>query len=719
MRLEDYRARIAGRLEVRQPTPPLPPERRRPAADPPSRLVDDLVEPLQRLRVDYVAGLWGVTPLEAAVALGLTTPDGVAAALAARIGATALPPPLNQDLAVAADPASWREILARGMVGVVRPVGGLAMLIAPGPEEAERLAARGRLFSREGLPLLVTTPEAFARLMRSWAEDAWVAGAVSTLAIRAPNRSASDRARMRRTAGVVVAYLAALFVALASGPAWLALAAGGTVGLFVASWVLVRAAAAMVRPQPPPRAAVGDADLPRYTILCALYRETPAVPGLLAALRRLDYPRVRLDIKLVLEADDPETLAAIRAEPPDPALEIIVVPPMGPRTKPKALMMALPFARGDLVVVYDAEDRPAPGQLREAAETFAAADPRLGCLQAPLVIADPRGSILSRFFAAEYDALFLVLLPALARFGWPMPLGGTSNHFRRTALEESLGWDPYNVTEDADLGFRLARDGWRIGTIATPTLEEAPPGYGAWLRQRSRWFKGWMQTLAVLLHRPGGLVRELGWSGLLVMAATLAGSLGSALVHLTCLAGFAVAWLVGGPPSWIGAGAAVFLFGYCGSMAYKAAGLVRAGRPGLLPWLPFLPLVWIAMGLAALKAVSDLWRRPFHWEKTPHGTGPRIEEVTGGPGWHAPPEALERIVALSEAAMASGRHSPDEVAAALRRQCLRWGRQGTAPAILAVVEAYGRAVEARGRSPEVCRSRDAAMPVGGLSRSGL
>ncbi|AVO46291.1 glycosyltransferase [Phreatobacter cathodiphilus] len=699
MRLEDYRARFAVRPAARQPAAPLPAERPGPTRDPWPRLVDDLVAPLHRLRVDYVAGLWGVTPLEAALALGLTTREGVAAALAARIGATVLPSPREQGLAVAADPASWREVLVRGMVGVVRPAGGRALLVAPEPEEAERLAARGRFLSPDGLPLLVTTPEAFARLMRSWAEDAWVAGAVSTLATRAPHRSASDRARMRRAAGTVVAMLAALFAALAFGPAWLALLAGGMVGLFVACWVLIRAGSAMVRPQPLPRAPVAEADLPRYTILCALYREAPAVPGLLAALRRLDYPRARLDIQLVLEADDPETLAAIRAAPPDPAVNIIVVPPRGPRTKPKALMMALPFARGDLVVVYDAEDRPGPGQLREAAETFAAADNRLGCLQAPLAIADSRGSILSRFFAAEYAALFLVLLPAMARCGWPVPLGGTSNHFRRPALDESLGWDPYNVTEDADLGFRLARDGWRIGTIATPTLEEAPPGFGAWLRQRSRWFKGWMQTLSVLLHRPAGLARELGWPGLVVLAATLAGSLGSALVHLTCLAGFAVAWLVGGPPSWMGPGGAVFLVGYGGSMAYKAAGLLRAGRPGLLPWLPLLPLVWIAMGLAALKAVGDLWHRPFHWEKTPHGIGPCVGEAAGGPAVDALPQALERIVALSEAAMASGRHSPREVAAALRRQCLHWGRKGTASALLAVVEAYGREVEARDRSP--------------------
>lgn len=656
--------------------------------------MDELVDPLHRVRVAYFAGLWNVSPLEVAVALGLTTPEAIAAALAARLGGTvaaldgALP-------TVAADPQSWRQVLARRAVGVSRPVGGRALLIAPGPAEAERLAAGRGHAAVNGLPLLVATPQAFARLVRAWAEATWAGEVVSTLAAEEPDLSASDRVLMRRAAMAVVAMLAGLFVTLALGPAWLALSAGGLVGLLVAAWVLLRVWAAIIPPRALPRAPLGDAALPRYTILCALYREEAVVGGLLASLARIDYPRAKLDIKLVLEADDPKTLAAIRRAAPDAAVEVVVVPALGPRTKPKALMMALPFATGDLVVVYDAEDRPGRGQLREAAETFAAADCRLGCLQAPLAIVNPRDSLLARFFAAEYDALFHVLLPALVRFNLPIPLGGTSNHFRRAALDQSLGWDPYNVTEDADLGFRLARNGWRIGTLATPTLEEAPVTFGAWLRQRSRWFKGWMQTLAILARDPRRLIREIGPVGLLVLAATLAGAVGSALVHLTCLAAFLVAWLLHGPPPWAGAGAAVFLLGYVGSITYKSVGLVRAGRPRLQPWLVLLPVVWVAMGLAALKAVADLWHRPFHWEKTPHGAGcwPTGPADASAPA--TPPEALERIVALSEAAMASGRHSPRDVAAALRRQCQRWQSEGTAPVLLAVVEAYGREVQNR------------------------
>ncbi|MDP2803115.1 MAG: glycosyltransferase family 2 protein [Phreatobacter sp.] len=695
MRLDEFRTRFAERSVARPAAAPPTAVRHAPVAGPRPRLVDELVDPLHRVRVAYIAGLWNVPPLETALALGLTTAEAIAAALAVRLGGT-VEPLDGAHPTVAADPQSWRRVLARGAVGVSRPVGGRALLIAPGPAEAERLAADAGP-AADGLPLLVATPQAFARLVRAWAEVPWVGEAVSTLAVEEPALSASDRVLMRRMAMAVVVMLVALFLALTVGPAWLALAAGGMVGLLVAAWVLLRVAAATIPPLALPRTPLGEAALPRYTILCALYREEAVAEGLLASLARLDYPRAKLDIKLVLEADDPDTLAAIRRAAPDATVEVIVVPALGPRTKPKALMMALPFATGDVIVVYDAEDRPGRGQLREAAETFAVADARLGCLQAPLAIVNPGDSLLARFYAAEYDALFRVLLPALARFHLPMPLGGTSNHFRRVALDQSLGWDPYNVTEDADLGFRLARNGWRIGTIATPTLEEAPVTFGDWLRQRSRWFKGWMQTLAILARDPRRLGREIGLAGLLVLAATLAGALGSALVHLTCLAAFVVTWLIHGLPSWAGAGAAVFLLGYAGSVVYKVVGLVRAGRPGLLPWLVLLPLVWIAMGLAALKAVGDLWFRPFHWEKTPHGAGSWPEAVADAPVAPGPPEALERIVALSEAVMASGRHSPHDVAAALRRQCRRWQREGTAPALLAVVEAYGREVEGRRR----------------------
>lgn len=696
MRSEDFRARFAERVTTaRAPMEPRAPRSHRSDEAGRGRLVDDLVGSSQRFRVEAAAGLWGVTPLDAALALGFASPEAIAAALARRIGgmathlADALP-------VVAADPANWRAVLARGVVGIVHPVMGKAILMAPDPAEAERLAADGLRSSPGSLPVLVTTPQAFARLVRTWAEDAWYEATVPRLEREQPAMSAADRGLMRRTAGVVISGLILLFAALVAGPGWPAALAGGTVGACVSVWVILRLTSAAIRPSPLPRHRLREDELPRYTILCALYREAAVVDALLAALRGLDYPRARLEIKLILEEDDPATLAAVGATPRDPAVEVILVPPRGPRTKPKALAMALPFVSGDLVVVYDAEDRPGAGQLREAAETFAAAEGRLGCLQAPLAIVNERDGWLARFFAAEYDALFRVLLPAFAGAGLPLPLGGTSNHFRRAALDHSLGWDPYNVTEDADLGFRLARMGWRTGTITTPTREEAPPTFRGWFGQRSRWFKGWLQTLAVLARDPWRLAGELGSRGLVALVATLAGSLGSALVHLVCLAALLATGLLHGVPSWVGPWAIVFGLGYVGSIAYKTAGLARADRLRLAPWLLLLPLAWIAMGLAALRAVVDLWRRPFHWEKTEHGVA-HWPAVAAAPvaDRDAPPEAIHRIVALSESAIASGRHQPRDVAAALRRHCDRMRAAGVPEGLVTALEGYRRHVESR------------------------
>ncbi len=698
MRAGELRDRLAERLVApriaRESMPTAPPAATLGRA---SRLIDGLLDSPQRYRAEATAGLWGLEPLEAALALGLVSAEAIASALARRFGAmvTSLDgtPP-----AVAADPAAWQSILARGVVGIVHPVMGKAILMAPSAAEAERLAEQGLRPMPGSLPVLVTTPKAFARLVRTWAEAAWFEATVPRLRQADPSLSAADRGLMVRTAGTVMVSLALLFGALVAGPGWLAAIAGGAVGVGVAVWATLRLASAAVRHVPLPRRRLGNDALPRYSVLCALYREAAVVEALLAALRRLDYPRARLEIKLVLEADDTETIEAVRAAPPDPAVEVILVPPLGPRTKPKALAMALPFASGELVVVYDAEDRPSPGQLKEAAEIFAAGDARLGCLQAPLTIVNERDGWLARFFAAEYDALFRVLLPSFARAGLPLPLGGTSNHFRRAALDKSLGWDPHNVTEDADLGFRLARRGWRTGTITLPTFEEAPPTFRGWFGQRSRWFKGWLQTLAVLARDPRRLTGEVGLRGIAALAATFVGSLGSALVHLVCLAALATSWLVHGPPDWAGPVTGIFALGYAGSILYKSVGLKRAGRLHLAPWLVLLPLAWVVMGLAALRAVLDLWRRPFHWEKTEHGAGrwPTGAGCDDGSG-HAPEDIVQRIVAMSEEAIASGRHHPRDVAAALRRHCDTIRAGGVPASLLATLEAYQRDVGSRVR----------------------
>ena len=273
----------------------------------------------------------------------------------------------------------------------------------------------------------------------------------------------------------------------------------------VALWQLrhpIRAAA--------PAAARTGAPLPLYTVLVPLFREASVVAELLASLRALDYPPDRLEIMLIVERADDETQAALGRANLDAHMRVLIVPDGEPRTKPRAIQYALQWAHGDYVVVYDAEDAPEPDQLRRALAAIGAGGGRIGCLQAQLNIYNSDASWFTRQFTVEYTALFDCILPALERLQLPVPLGGTSNHFPRAVLESVGGWDPYNVTEDADLGIRLARNGWHVGVLSSTTWEEAPPTFRIWKGQRTRWLKGWMQTYLVHMRCPRRLWRELG-----------------------------------------------------------------------------------------------------------------------------------------------------------------------------------------------------------------
>jgi cellulose synthase/poly-beta-1,6-N-acetylglucosamine synthase-like glycosyltransferase len=331
-------------------------------------------------------------------------------------------------------------------------------------------------------------------------------------------------------------------------------------------------------------------------------------------------------VLLIVEADDDETRAAVARLATAPLFEIVVVPPGEPRTKPKALTYALAFARGDLVVVFDAEDRPEPDQLRKAAAAFRER-PQLGCVQARLT-PDNEGSWFARMFTLEYAANFDVLLPALADWGAPMPLGGTSNHFPRALLEKVAAWDPYNVTEDADLGIRLARFGYRSATIFSRTYEEAPVTFRQWLPQRRRWIKGWMQTVALSLgdRIPRGLrlplVRQLAVHGILS-----AGVLGLLLYPVSLITvTWAVIAVANGrwplePELW-----PLLALNFGNLVAVLAAAVISAlrglGAAGArhLAWhIPFLPLYWALMSFAAWQALFQFFRRPSEWEKTAHG----------------------------------------------------------------------------------------------------
>ncbi|MEZ6011063.1 MAG: glycosyltransferase family 2 protein [Hyphomonas sp.] len=348
--------------------------------------------------------------------------------------------------------------------------------------------------------------------------------------------------------------------------------------------------------------------LPVYTILVALKDEAAVMPQLSRAMALLDYPETSIDLKLLVEADDVATRDAIEAAHWPANTELVVVPPGRPQTKPRALNYGLARARGTYVVVYDAEDRPHPGQLKAAIDGFNRAGPETVCLQAPLVGMPVRGGWLARQWTQEYAIQFGLIVPALSRLGLPVALGGTSNHFRRAALAEAGGWDAWNVTEDADLGLRLARLGKRVGVIASPTLEAPPEEGRVWLAQRSRWLKGYVQTWCVLMRGAGSAGGGLRTGAQASVQLTLGAAILSAMVHgpwaLWC-----AACLI----------SPALKLGFMGSAALAASfatALLSASlAPGPRGWrrvadILTMPLYWPLQSLAMVRALWSLARTP-------------------------------------------------------------------------------------------------------------
>jgi cellulose synthase/poly-beta-1,6-N-acetylglucosamine synthase-like glycosyltransferase len=367
-----------------------------------------------------------------------------------------------------------------------------------------------------------------------------------------------------------------------------------------------------------------DARLPTFSVLVPVYREEAVIPGLVTAMRQLDYPPDRVEILFITEAHDHATRRALRATGLAQNMRIVSVPGGQPRTKPRALNYALQDARGILVAVYDAEDVPDRDQLRRAAAAFINGGPRLACVQARLTIYNADQSFLSRQFALEYSALFRGLLPALAHLKLPVPLGGTSNHFRRDLLLKCGGWDPFNVTEDADLGIRLARFGYEVTVIQSETSEEAPARWRTWNGQRTRWIKGWMQTYLVHMRHPWKLWRDLGTWQFMGFQVMIGGMILSILVHPWFYILFAMTVFSGGnltPENaffrWVcGVDLAI---GYGAAWALTIVTALRHGAPRRLFSAAWLPIYWLAISWAAYCALVDLIFRPFHWEKTAHG----------------------------------------------------------------------------------------------------
>ena len=364
--------------------------------------------------------------------------------------------------------------------------------------------------------------------------------------------------------------------------------------------------------------------LPVYSILVPVYKEQFAVmTRLISHLHALDYPKEKLDIKLIIETDDAETFAAIKACRPPENMEIIRVAPSHPRTKPKACNVALQQIRGEYLVIFDAEDAPDPAQLKRAAALFRHYPREVACLQSPLNYYNRDENLLTKLFAIEYSALFRLLLPALERMNLPIPLGGTSNHIRVEALRRAGGWDAFNVTEDADLGMRLAYFGYRTRMLPSLTLEEAPIGLGTWLKQRTRWVKGYIQTWLVFMRAPGELRRALGPRGYygfqFFVGAPAFTFLLAPLFWLAFIMGLLGLMPHALPPYLLGLCAISFIGGMLSHWLFARAVIRLENWHNMGLAMLAYPFYWLLHSAAAARALWQLATAPHYWDKTSHG----------------------------------------------------------------------------------------------------
>ena len=373
-------------------------------------------------------------------------------------------------------------------------------------------------------------------------------------------------------------------------------------------------------------AALRDEDLPTYTILVPLYRESEVLERLIEGLSNLDYPKKKLQILLLLEAGDEETIAAVKHLKPPAPFEAIVVRNTYPQTKPKACDVALKHATGEYLVIFDAEDRPEPDQLRKAVAGFAKVGHEVVCLQAKLNFYNPNHNLLTKWFTTEYSMWYDLYLPGLGYFDAPIPLGGTSNHFRRETLVDLGGWDPFNVAEDCDLGIRLYRRGYRTRMLNATTWEEACSSPRFWIRQRSRWIKGYMQTFFVHTRDPLRTLRRLGPIKAMHFLVLTGGAILTYLVNpLYWL--LTLAWIIFRTEA-VGAffPVPVFVMGFLclfvGNLVLVYANMLGCCRRGyyhLVKYVLIIPPYWLGMSLAAWKAAWQLIVKPHYWEKTQHG----------------------------------------------------------------------------------------------------
>lgn len=408
---------------------------------------------------------------------------------------------------------------------------------------------------------------------------------------------------------------------------------------------------------------LADSKLPTYSILCPLYREAKVLPAFVQSISQLDWPKEKLDVMLLLEENDTETISAAKNLHLPSYFRIVVVPHSQPKTKPKACNYGLAFVRGEYVVIYDAEDKPDPLQLKKAYLAFQNSPSQVVCLQAKLNYYNPSHNLLTRLFTAEYSLWFDITLPGLQSINTSIPLGGTSNHFRTAVLKELHGWDAFNVTEDCDLGARLFKHGYKTAIIDSVTLEEANSNVGNWLRQRSRWIKGYIQTYLVHNRHPRQFFKQHGIHALifqLVVGGKIAFMVINPILWATTISYFALYKYVGPaieslyPPLIFYMAAFSLIFGNFLFMYYYMLGSAKRGHWEIVKYVYLIPFYWLLVSIASLKAWYQLIVNPHYWEKTHHGLHLASKSKFSLPKIQLPQVALPRLPSFPKSLAGGG-----------------------------------------------------------------
>lgn len=430
---------------------------------------------------------------------------------------------------------------------------------------------------------------------------------------------------------LMAAVLLTCALGLAYAPVWLiwALFAGASLALALNAILKTACTVIALRAKPQPREPTGPfriTRLPKVSILVPLFRERDIAGALVKRLAELSYPRELLEICLIVEASDSVTEEALRAGGLPNWMRVVRVPKGGVQTKPRALNYALDFTSGSLIGVFDAEDAPAAGQLHEVAKRFATGGDDLACVQGILSFYNAKTNWLSRCFFFEYAGWFRVMLPGLQKLGFAIPLGGTTLFFRRDILVKIGAWDAHNVTEDADLGMRLARRGYRCEMMHSVTQEEANSHVWPWIKQRSRWLKGYAVTWCVHMRRPLHLLRELGaWKfigfQILFLSTLMSFFLAPVLWWglLTVLLGWPNPAFDPMPKPWVAAATVFFIAAEIVTLAVFATATANLPKRPNIGWIITLPVYFIFGTLAAYKGLAELLFNPFYWDKTEHG----------------------------------------------------------------------------------------------------